>query len=126
MRKTTQAYRTQADLLKAMAHPTRLRILEILAEQGECCVCHLTAILRQRQPYVSQHLMVLRGQGLVEDHRDGVMVYYRISDPIIGAVLAATRNMVTASAEDGEFLPVPQAPVAGCACPHCGEQTSEA
>ena len=63
-------YRVQADLIKAMAHPTRLHLLDILA-QGEACVCHLTTILGQRQPYVSQHLMVLREAGLVTDRKDG-------------------------------------------------------
>lgn len=43
-------YTQQAELIRALVHPTRLRILDILAQGGECCVCHLTAALEQRQP----------------------------------------------------------------------------
>ena len=48
----TTPYDQQAALFKALAHPARLRILDLLA-QDEACVCHLTAALGQRQPYVS-------------------------------------------------------------------------
>ena len=69
-----EAYQELAKITKAIAHPTRLRILEILG-QGEACVCHMTHLLGQRQPYISQQLMTLREAGLVRDRKDGVMVY---------------------------------------------------
>lgn len=59
----TQVYRDvflgSADLLKAIAHPERLRLLAALRD-GNQCVCHLTALLEKRQPYVSQQLAYLR------------------------------------------------------------------
>ncbi len=112
-------YKQQADLIGAMAHPTRLRILEILAERGECCVCHLTAILRQRQPYVSQQLMVLRSKGLVTDRKDGVMVYYRLVDPRVGDLISLTRDVLLKADVEGGFPPIPKKPVPGCPCPEC-------
>jgi DNA-binding transcriptional ArsR family regulator len=115
---TARLYGEQAGLLKAIAHPTRLRILDILS-QGECCVCHLTAVLRQRQPCVSQHLMVLRENGLVLDRKDGVMVYYRLAEPQVATVLAATRGLQRLSEGGGQEWQVPASPVVGCTCPKC-------
>ncbi|MBN1401357.1 MAG: winged helix-turn-helix transcriptional regulator [Anaerolineae bacterium] len=101
-----------------MAHPTRLRILEILSK-GEACVCHLTAILGQRQPYVSQQLMTLREAGLVNDRKDGIMVYYSLSDGRMQAVIQATRNMLLANHPGLRFPELPDPPVEGCPCPKC-------
>ena len=119
MARASEAYQRQAVLLKALAHPTRLQILDILS-QDEACVCHLTAVLRQRQPYVSQQLMILREAGLVADRRDGVMVYYRLADPIVAETVRATRALLSAKGEAVEFPPVPAPPVVGCPCPRCG------
>ena len=112
-------YTELAELIRALAHPTRLRILDILAQRGECCVCHLTAVLEQRQPYVSQQLMVLREKGLVSDRKDGVMVYYRLADARTAALLALSRELLRRSGQRSEFLDVPESPVEGCPCPAC-------
>jgi DNA-binding transcriptional ArsR family regulator len=64
-------YLKMSGLLKALGHPVRLRILQELRQQ-EACVCHLEAVLRQRQAYISQQLMRLREAGLVEDRREGM------------------------------------------------------
>jgi len=116
-------YKQQASLIRALAHPTRLRILEILAQQ-ESCVCHLTAILKQRQPYVSQQLMVLRAQGLVLDRKDGVMVYYRLADRGIAKLISLTRDLLRASGAEADFPTAPQAPLRGCSCPLCARWSS--
>lgn len=64
-------YKTQSDLLKAISHPARLAILDIL-RGGEQCVCHIEAALNLRQAYISQQLMTLKDAGLVESRRDGL------------------------------------------------------
>jgi DNA-binding transcriptional ArsR family regulator len=78
-----------SDFLKALAHQSRLLILCILAE-GEKSVGELEAILRLRQPTVSQQLARLRSEGLVSTRRDGKAVYYTLASDeariIIGAV----------------------------------------
>ena len=104
-------YTELAELIRALAHPTRLRILDILAQRGECCVCHLTAVLEQ--------LMVLREKGLVSDRKDGVMVYYRLADARTAALLALSRELLRRSGQRSEFLDVPESPVEGCPCPAC-------
>ena len=67
------------DLFKALADETRLRILGLLAG-GEICVCHIHESLRITQPKASRHLAYLRRAGLVETRREGLWVYYRLSD----------------------------------------------
>ncbi len=108
------AYDPQADLLKAISHPTRIAVLEILRD-GEQCVCHMEAMLGLRQSRISQQLMVLRQAGLVEIRRDGLNVYYRVVKPkvfeLLDALYAATGK------------PKPQMPhkhsQAQCPCPKC-------
>ena len=88
----------EAEMLKALAHPVRLQILDILRD-GEQCVCHLEAVLGQRQSYISQHLMMLRKAGLVADRKDGLRVYYSVSDSSVYAVLDVARSMVSRQAQ---------------------------
>lgn len=64
---------------KALADPTRLRCLMLLAGEGELCVCELVHALGLAQPKVSRHLGVLREAGLVLDRRAGQWIYYRIN-----------------------------------------------
>jgi len=96
-----------AHLFKLLSHPARLRILDEL-RQGEACVCRLAVTLQQRQPYVSQQLMLLRAAGVAESRRDGVFIYYRLSDPRIVQVLDAILGPA------GK----PRHPSA-CTCPEC-------
>ena len=113
-------YRVQAELIKAMAHPARLHILEILAHE-ECCVCHLTTVLCQRQAYVSQQLMILRDAKLVVDRREGVVVYYRLADPRVAEAITLTRQLLVATGSELGFPSVPESPVDGCPCPKCSD-----
>ena len=107
------SYHLTANLLKAIAHPARLRILNALSEDEEC-VCHLTALLRQRQAYVSQQLMFLRQAGLIEDRKDGLRVYYRLKNPGVIAVLDAVNKLT------GVISITPESKViAACPCPKC-------
>lgn len=62
---------------KGLAHPARLRILAMLQE-GELCVCQMTAVLDLAPSTVSQHLSVLSRGGLVCDRKDGKLVFYRL------------------------------------------------
>ena len=74
-----------ADRLKAMADPTRLRILHAL-QAGELCVTDILADVGGSQANVSKHLSVLRRAGLVEYRREGINVYYHIEDPAVFAI----------------------------------------
>ncbi len=69
----------KADLLKALGQPTRLRILELLAD-GERCVCEIFPAIGGEQSNVSKHLGFLRAQGIVVADRRGMRVFYRLAD----------------------------------------------
>lgn len=106
-------YQQSTRVLKMLAHPTRLRLLDAL-RNGEECVCHLTALLKQRQAYVSQQLMFLRQAGLLVDRKDGARVYYRVKDARIFDLLT------TAHALAGETsLAIESKTLAACSCPKC-------
>lgn len=75
-------YEERARIVKAMAHPSRLFIVDELA-RGERCVCELTALVGADISTVSKHLAVLKRVGIVADRKDGLMVYYRLKTPCI-------------------------------------------
>ncbi|MEW6578664.1 MAG: metalloregulator ArsR/SmtB family transcription factor [Chloroflexota bacterium] len=103
-------YENAALRFKALAHPVRLQILDMLRTDDEVCVCHMEAAFGKRQAYISQQLMVLRDAGLVESRRDGLKVFYRLADDPTRDLLAAALGPANESGP---------ATFAGCPCPHC-------
>jgi len=77
-----QIRQMKADLLKALGQPTRLKILELLAD-GERCVCEIFPAIDEEQSNISKHLSFLRSQGIVEAERRGMRVFYRLTNPRI-------------------------------------------
>lgn len=80
------AYRLQAKTAKALAHPTRIAILEML-RGGERCVCEMEPELTASQANISQHLAILRDSHLVAARREGVRMTYRVTDQRVFRVL---------------------------------------
>ena len=72
----------RSKVMKALAHPTRLFIVDELS-RGERCVCDLTEKIGADVSTVSKHLSVLRGAGIVRDDKRGVQVFYRLRVPCI-------------------------------------------
>jgi ArsR family transcriptional regulator, arsenate/arsenite/antimonite-responsive transcriptional repressor len=79
-----------AQLLKALADPTRLRLVSLVAahEDGEACVCELTEPLGLTQPTISHHLKVLIDAGLLTREKRGVWAYYALVPGALDAVAA--------------------------------------
>ncbi|MCR4415138.1 MAG: metalloregulator ArsR/SmtB family transcription factor [Thermoguttaceae bacterium] len=75
---TFAKYEARAKIIKAMAHPTRLFLVDELARSGPRCVCELTEMVGADISTVSRHLAILKGVGIVEDQRRGAQVYYRL------------------------------------------------
>jgi ArsR family transcriptional regulator, arsenate/arsenite/antimonite-responsive transcriptional repressor len=75
--KPRQLYEARAKVAKALAHPSRLIMLDALSEK-EMCVCDLTDLVGADQSTVSKHLAVLKNAGIVTDRKEGVMIYYRL------------------------------------------------
>lgn len=94
--------RLKADLLKALGQPTRLRILELLAE-GERCVCEIFPAIQGEQSNTSKHLSFLRTHGIVIADRRGMRVFYRLADQrivrLLDEVEACVRGGLATKAE---------------------------
>lgn len=78
----------RSSVLKALAHPARLQMLDEL-RHGERCVCELRDLVALDLSTVSKHLALLRAAGLVADERRGAQVFYRLCSPEVTALLAA-------------------------------------
>ncbi|GLY16747.1 metalloregulator ArsR/SmtB family transcription factor [Kineosporia rhizophila] len=94
-----------ATLLKALAEPTRLQLLSLVAahEGGEACVCDLTAPVGLSQPTVSHHLKILVDAGLLTREKRGVWAYYTLVPERLTQITAALGDFTTPQA------PTPQA-----------------
>ncbi len=79
----------KAELLKTIAHPVRLCIVQGLMEQGECNVNHMQSCLKIPQSTISQHLAKMRTCGVLKCRRDGVEVYYQVANEVICQVVRA-------------------------------------
>lgn len=113
-----------AAIAQALAHPLRLRILDLLRDEG-AYVMHLTATLERPQANVSQHLAILREAGLVRDERDGMTVVYRVVDPRIFDVIARMQELNPARREPMRLaLPLRRGRGRGshCRCPRCRDE----
>jgi ArsR family transcriptional regulator len=89
----------RAELLKALASPLRLRILDALRD-GEKNVCELMDALGACQSTVSCHLGVLRTSGLVLDRREGTSVYYRVGDERVYALMGTLDEVLRDQCEE--------------------------
>lgn len=92
-------YQRKADLFKGLAHPYRIRALEIIAAHDEVPVGHITKEMDLEASHVSQHLKVLRKFGLVTSQREGLVVYYRLAYPEVADFLKVSRKLLTRMAD---------------------------
>lgn len=91
-------------VFKCLADETRLRVMLLIAREGELCVCELTCALAASQPKISRHLAALRQCGLLQDRRQGQWVYYSLSKglpewvmQVMGATLQANAHWLDAN-----------------------------
>jgi DNA-binding transcriptional ArsR family regulator len=89
---SSQLQAFKAQFFRALAHPARIRILEILG-RGDRSVQELQEALKLDQPIVSQQLRVLRGQGIVTAQKQGLSVRYALADPAIEELLEVARRI---------------------------------
>jgi DNA-binding transcriptional ArsR family regulator len=82
----------QASVFQALAHPTRVAVVELLAEQSEVSVTRICDQLGIEQANASQHLAVLRARNMVVGRKDANQVFYSLRDPILGQLLALMRQ----------------------------------
>ena len=96
--RTRRRYEARAMILKAMAHPSRLLILDHLAA-GERCVCELTELVGADKSTVSKHLSVLKSAGLVTDAKRGLQVFYTLRVPCAVNLFSCIEGVVKSNAE---------------------------
>lgn len=100
-------YEVKAGLFKGLAHPIRIRILEVLAAAPEASVSELIAATGLEPSHVSQHLAVLRRNRLVGAERRASLVYYRLAYPQVADLLRVARSLL------GEILSTTQQQLTG-------------
>lgn len=86
-------FRQQARVLKALANESRLKIVDRLS-RGECSVGELTDIIGSDPSTVSKHLAVLRAHGIVNDRREGNVVYYTLLTPCVLSFLSCATQVL--------------------------------
>jgi len=90
--------RALAQLFRALADETRLEMLALVTAHGELCVCDLEQVLGISQSKSSRHLRYLRNAGLLDDHRAGLWVHYRIAPALSAdrkAILRVLKGLLT-------------------------------
>ncbi len=104
------------DVFRVLGQPIRIQIILIIASY-DACVCHMEAVLGVRQAGISQHLMVLKDAGLVQTHREGRNIFYRLANPDL---YTSILQVAVASGTSPETLAsYAKRPVEGCPCPSC-------
>lgn len=85
----------ESDFLKAIAQPTRLKILYFLKE-GERCQCEIIPKMKEDQSNISRHLTHMKDMGILESRKEGVSVYYKIKDKRVFTLLSLVDEMIKA------------------------------
>jgi ArsR family transcriptional regulator len=89
-------------LFRALADPTRLRLMNLMAE-GEICVCYFVEVLGAAQPKISRHLAYLRRAGIVAARREGKWMHYRLAVPGDSHAAAILKTTLDALRQDKEL-----------------------
>lgn len=93
-------YQLKADFFKGLAHPLRIRVLELLSSADERTVAELLEQTGLEASHLSQHLAVLRRHRLVESERRGSLVYYRLAHRETAQLLVTARELLMRIADD--------------------------
>ncbi|ADU97437.1 ArsR/SmtB family transcription factor [Thermovibrio ammonificans] len=88
-----------AEIFKALGHPTRVKIVEYLAD-GEKCVKDIWQEIGVPQPTVSQHINILKNAGIISFRKDGVKTCYRVEMPVVIEILKLLEKEVGNGAGD--------------------------
>jgi ArsR family transcriptional regulator len=103
-------------LFDSLRQPARVQIL-LTIRDVPACVCHIMAALGLRQASISQHLMVLRKQGLVSTQREGRNIYYKLAEPRLVDLIEQAATIAGIPVED--LNTYARHPLPDCPCPKC-------
>ena len=88
----TEKYKKRSEIMKALAHPTRLFIVDFLSS-GEKCVCEIVEQVGVDISTISKHLLVMKNAGIVTCEKRGLNVYYKLSCPCISKLFECLENL---------------------------------
>jgi len=97
--KVQARFEARATIIKAMAHPTRLFIVDELSRK-ERCVCELTKMIGADTSTVSKHLSILRSAGIVQNEKRGSQIFYRLRMPCILNFFDCVETVIRSTAEE--------------------------
>ena len=95
---TEEDYRARARVMKALASPARLRIIDELS-RGERCLCELQPLFDMDKSTLSRHISALRNTGIVHERRDGVRVYLSLATPCVLNVFECAMGVIRSEAK---------------------------
>jgi len=93
-----KSYEARANILKALANPVRLRIVEEL-NQGERCLCELQPLFPMNKSTLSRHVAALRNVGIISERRDGVRIFLKLQTPCILNVFDCAMGVIRSNAQ---------------------------
>jgi DNA-binding transcriptional ArsR family regulator len=94
-----ELYEAQAKIISAMAHPTRLMIVDEL-RNGPKCVCELTDLAGVDTSTVSKHLSILKNAGIISDEKKGLKVFYSLQMPCILNFFSCVDSVIKAKSDE--------------------------
>jgi DNA-binding transcriptional ArsR family regulator len=101
---TRALFEARARVIKAMAHPTRLFIVDQLSQIPEKCVCELTEMIGADMSTVSKHLAVLKNAGILQDQKRGAQVYYTLRVPCVMKFFECVESVIQCNVEEQRKL----------------------
>ena len=90
--KIQNKYKKRAEIMKALAHPTRLFIVDFLTD-GEKCVCEIVEQVGVDISTISKQLLVIKNAGLLQDEKRGLNVFYKLACPCIPSLFTCLENI---------------------------------
>ena len=96
-------FEKQAEVAKAIAHPLRIAIVDFLKD-GQQCVCDIAGYVGSERSNVSRHLSVMVGAGVLDCHKEGLKVIYRLKTPCILKFFSCITTVLKQQVKDSEKL----------------------
>lgn len=97
--KTKRQLELRAKIIKSLAHPARLLVVQTLTE-GERCVCELTEMIGSDMSTVSKHLSLLKNAGIIQDEKRGNKIFYKLKTPCVLNFLKCVERVVEETRKD--------------------------
>jgi ArsR family transcriptional regulator len=98
-----KSYQLVANIFKALSHPARVQIIKLLKD-GSLCVCEILPKVEMEQSNTSQHLAVLRQQGILSSRKVGTMVFYEVTSPEVLEMINLAEQMIARQVEETKLL----------------------